>query len=190
MLRLMIKDDMWSRLKPVLKACGIHQKRNLRMTCEAIFWKMRTGAPWRDLPTEFGPWSSVYNQFNRWSQRGVWEKVFFEMRGELDNEWNFMDATVVKAHQHSIGAKGSHPQLQLIGKTAGGNTTKIHMICDSHGMPVDFVVTAGQVHDVQKAGELIALSEAECIVADKGYDSDEVRSKIKKRMQSPLFQQK
>ncbi len=139
------------------------------------------GSPWRDLPTEFGAWQSIYNQFNRWSKKGVWERLFFILRGELDSEWHFIDATIVKAHEHSIGVNKSKPEKQRIGKSAGGNTTKIHMLCDSHGNPIDFELTQGQVHDVRLADVLIKRSDAEYLVADMGYDSGRVRTKIKKK---------
>ncbi len=181
MLRLMLTDDMWSRVSPALHKCGVYDKKRLRIIMEGILWRMRTGSPWRDLPREFGSWKTIYNQFNRWSQRGILERLFFILRGELDKEWHFMDASVVKAHQHSIGVNDSEPHEQSIGKTAGGNTTKIHMLCDSHGNPIDFDITQGQVHDVKQAEYLIRRSDAEYIVADKGYDSDKLRAKIKKK---------
>lgn len=183
MLRLMLTDDMWSRVRPALYACGVYEKKRLRIIIEGILWRMRIGSPWRDLPTEFGPWKTIYNQFNRWSKRGILERLFFILRGELDKEWHFMDATIVKAHQHSIGVMGSSPQKQGIGKTAGGNTTKVHMLCDSHGNPIDFDITPGHVHDVKQAEYLIRRSDADYIVADKGYDSDKLRTKIKKKNQ-------
>ncbi|RDB35091.1 MAG: transposase, partial [Spirobacillus cienkowskii] len=72
MLRLMITDQLWSRLTPLLKEFKIHFSNRIRIFMEAVFWKLRTGAPWRDLPTEFGSYSTVFNKFNRWSKLGIW----------------------------------------------------------------------------------------------------------------------
>ena len=79
----MITDPMWSRLAPLLKEFKIHFSNRIRIFMEAIFWKLRTGAPWRDLPTEFGSYSTVFNKFNRWSKHGIWQELFLRIRGEL-----------------------------------------------------------------------------------------------------------
>jgi transposase len=112
---------------------------------EAVFWKLRTGAPWRDLPIEFGSYSTVFNKFNRWSKHGIWQKLFLKIRGELDNEWNFIDSTIVKDHQHSVNSK--YKKRECIGRSVCGNSSKMHMLSDSHGNPIDFIISEGQVHD-------------------------------------------
>jgi transposase len=71
---------------------------------EAIFWKHRTGAPWRDLPEEFGSWNSVFSRFNRWSKAGLWQTILEVLRVEADPEWLMIDATIIRAHQHAAGA--------------------------------------------------------------------------------------
>jgi len=77
MLRLNLSDEKWAVWEKNLRACGVYNTEKLRLVVEGILWRIRTGAPWRDLPTEFGPWKTVYNQFNRWSKKGIWEKIFF-----------------------------------------------------------------------------------------------------------------
>ena len=144
---------------------------------EGILWRFRTGAPWRDLPTEFGCWKSIFNRFNEWSKTGVWQELFSIVRGELDNEWNFIDGTYIKAHQHASGGI-EHADVKTIGRSRGGHTTKIHMLADAHGNPAEFSITCGNVHDVSEADKLIALSEAEHIIGDKGYDCERLRSQI------------
>ena len=78
----------------------------------AILWKLATGAPWRDLPERYGPWPSVYTRFRRWTQVGVWDRIFAAVQrqadaaGELNWELHFVDGTVIRAHQHAAGAKG------------------------------------------------------------------------------------
>jgi hypothetical protein len=117
---------------------------------------LRTGCPWRDLPDSFGPWSSVYNQFNRWSRKGTWKKIFEDLRVDVDNEWNFMDGTIVKAHQQASG--GGKGEETAIGRSRGGLTTKVHMLADANGNPITFELTAGQVHDVSLAEILLDSS--------------------------------
>lgn len=173
MLRLMLTDESWSRLIPILLDCGIYFKPGLRLVVEGILWKLRTGSPWRDLPDEFGPWSTVFANFNRWSKTGKWRQVFESLRTDPDNEWNFIDGSIVSAHQHAAGAAGGGDES--IGKSRGGNTSKIHLLSDANGNPIELVVTAGQVHDVKMADYLIDRSDAEILIADKGYDSQAVR---------------
>src|SRR3990167_6838001 len=103
----------------------IYDKSNLRMAVEAMLYRMRVGCPWRDLPVEFGCWHSIYQQFNRWSSKNKLMKIFKDLVQEPDLEWEFIDGCIVRAHQHSSGAAGG--DAQAIGKSVGGNTTKIHM---------------------------------------------------------------
>jgi transposase len=76
-----------------------------------ILWILRTGAPWRDLPERYGPWTTVSNRFYRWRKQGIWDKVLAELQreadilGEIDWELHFVDSTTVRAHQHSSGGK-------------------------------------------------------------------------------------
>ena len=89
MARLLLTDSLWDRLLEAIKKTNAYQTDNLRMTIEGILWRFRTGAPWRDLPEEFGSWKTIFNRFNSWSKIGVWQDLFGLIRGELDNEWNF-----------------------------------------------------------------------------------------------------
>lgn len=75
-----------------------------RLFVEAVLWIARTGRPWRDLPSQFGPWNSVYQRFARWSRSGVWHRVFAPLAQDADFEEVFIDGTIVRAHQPAAGA--------------------------------------------------------------------------------------
>ena len=116
-------------------------------------------------------------------------RVFKALVQEPDLEWGFIDGSIVKAHQHSAGAASE--EHQAIGKSVGGNTTKIHMAVDSHGLPIDFDITGGEVHDCKIAPEFIEkLPVADFTIADKGYESEEVREVIRKKSSVPVIPRK
>ena len=189
MARLMLSDELWSKLKEIMLQHQIYNKPNLRMMVEAMLYRMRVGCPWRDLPVEFGFWHSIYQQFNRWSCKEKLMKVFKDLVQKPDLEWEFIDGSIVKAHQHSSGGVGE--ENQAIGKSVGGNTTKIHMAVDAFGLPIEFMLTGGEVHDAKAASALIKrLPRADYTVADKGYDSEEIRNQIRDKSSTPIIPRK
>ena len=129
--------------------CGIYQTKNLRMTIEEILYKLRTGCPWRDVPSAFGQWNSIFRCFNRWSLHGKLKEIFYALAKDPDHEWIFIDGSIVKAHQHSSGAVRGNETA--IGKSVAGNSTKIHMAVDAMGLPIQFIITGGEVHDSKMA---------------------------------------
>ena len=166
MPRLMLADEHWSKLRKILREVGVCDKPALRRMVEGMLYRLRTGCPWRDLPEYFGRWNSIYKKFNAWSASGKWRCVFRKLVIDPDLEWEFIDGSYVKAHQHSTGAVGE--DSQAIGKSRAGNTSKIHLAVDSCGLPIEFLVTGGETHDSKAASELIAqLPAAEAVVADK-----------------------
>jgi transposase len=177
MARTILTDEHWSRLKPILLAESIYDKSDLRLTVEGMLYRMRVGCPWRDLPGFFGSWNMVYKRFRAWCQSGKWWRVAKALISDPDLEWAFIDGTYAKAHQHSAGAIGPSPQA--IGKSRAGLTTKLHLAVDAYGLPIEFRITGGQVHDSVVAPVLIAqLRDAQAIVGDKGYDSLRIRARI------------
>lgn len=107
--RDVLTDSQWERIENLLPGrvgyVGGTSPDN-RLFLEAVIWVLRTGSPWRDLPERFGLWKSVYNRFNRWSNIGVWERVFEALCQDPDFEYVMIDSTIVRAHQHAAGAKG------------------------------------------------------------------------------------
>lgn len=189
MARLMLSDELWSKLRGIMLQHRIYDKPTLRLIVEAMLYRMRVGCPWRDLPAEFGCWNSIYQQFNRWSSKAKLMSIFKALVHDPDLEWQFIDGSIVRAHQHSSGAMGN--ENQAIGKSVGGNTTKIHMAVDACGFPIEFDLTGGEVHDCKAAPELIdKLPASEHTIADKGYDSEDVREQIRNKSSHPVIPRK
>ena len=105
--RYELSDSEWERIKDLLPGKQSDVGRTAednRTFLNAVFWIARCGAPWRDLPERYGNWNSVYQRFNRWSKKGVWERIFEELQ-EPDLDWVMIDSTSIRAHQHAAGQK-------------------------------------------------------------------------------------
>src|SRR3954466_9349252 len=128
-----LSDVEWERLAPLLppqrpKVGGPNKAH--RGVVNGILWKLRTGAPWRDLPERYGPWASVHTRFRRWRLAGVWDRVLAAVQTEADAEgkldWSvhYMDGTVIRAHQHAAGAKGGTLQRRPSGAAKAGSAQR------------------------------------------------------------------
>jgi len=189
MARRMLTDELWSKLREILRQHRIYDKPFLREMVEGMLYRLRVGCPWRDLPAEFGYWNTIFQKFNRWSSQNKLMMIFKILVHEPDLEWEFIDGSIVKAHQHSAGAASD--EEQAIGKSVAGNTTKIHMAVDGFGLPIEFEITGGEVHDCKIAPELIAkLPASDYVIADKGYDSEELREIIRNKSSIPVIPRK
>jgi transposase len=111
-----LTDEEWGRLEPLLPAHPRqgHRWNDHRLVINGIFFRTRTGCPWRDLPGHFGIWKTVYNRHRRWSGDGTWEMILDRLRAGCDEaegaDWTVAaDATVVRAHQHAAGARRAPP---------------------------------------------------------------------------------
>ena len=119
--RSWIDDRQWARVRAVLLGWPRRGRpgNDDRRFFEAVVWWRRTGAPWRDLPAEFGPWKTVFNRFDRWSKTGRWDDLFKALQRDVDAEWQSIDSTINRAHQHSMGAKGGLASMELASLEAG-----------------------------------------------------------------------
>ena len=111
MARLLMGDAEWAFYEPFLIAIrgrGGRPASNHRLLLDAIFWIARTGSPWRDLPEEFGKWSSVYRRFRRWTLAGLWDLILSALNdsGASPGQVQMIDSTVIRAHHLAAGAKG------------------------------------------------------------------------------------
>lgn len=108
MRRYGLRDDQWDRIKDLLPgrvgSVGVTAADN-HLFVEAVLFRYRAGIPWRDLPERFGDWKNVHRRFSRWAKTGVWERIFRHLAADADNEYAMIDSTIVRAHQHSAGAK-------------------------------------------------------------------------------------
>ena len=106
--RYALREEQWAKIKDLLpgrkETVGVTAKDN-RLFVEAILYRYRAGIPWRDLPERFGDFRVVHTRFSRWSKKGIWEQIFQLLAADADNEYVMIDSTVVRAHQHSAGAK-------------------------------------------------------------------------------------
>ena len=117
-----ISDRVWNILAPLLPGgpgkVGRPAQDNRRFS-NAVFWVLRTGAPWRDLPPDYGDGCAVHRRFSRWRKKGVWAQLPEAVIDEPDPEWLMIDANPAKVHQHGTGAVGGN---QVVGRTKGGPT--------------------------------------------------------------------
>ena len=105
-MRFDLSDDEWALLEPLLPKSRKSARVDDRKIVNAIFYVLRTGMPWRDLPARYGPYTTAYNRFNRWSRRGIWKVVFDKLASKSRDSLYLIDSTVVKAHRAASGAKG------------------------------------------------------------------------------------
>lgn len=191
MIRGLMTDDEWAIVEPFLTTPSLRGGRppaNHRRVLDGILWICRVGAPWRDLPEAFGNWNSIWRQFRRWCESGVWDVLLQGLAdggGELD-ALQMLDSTTIRAHRCAAGETGGI-QFQALGRSRGGFTTKVHLRCNAAGLPVGVVLTTGEAHDVTAYDALMEQRDSDpgAMLADKGYDSDAIRHDLQDRGSAP-----
>ena len=104
-----LREDQWERISGALsgrEGCVGRPVSDNRKFVEAVIWIGKNGGRWRCLPKEYGKWSGVHKRFKRWSDKGIWQMIFNTLVEDADMEWVMIDSTIIRAHQHSAGAKG------------------------------------------------------------------------------------
>jgi transposase len=167
--RFDLTDGQWEVLEPLLpvpKGPGRPSKWTKRQLIDGIRWRVRVGAPWRDVPGCYGSWQAVYSLFRRWQRAGVWARIVAGLQGRADAAglitWEVsVDSTIARAHQHAAGARTrpdeqaeppgeageDEPADHALGRSRGGLTTKIHLSCEQGQKVLSLLVTAGQRGD-------------------------------------------
>lgn len=107
MARLDLTDFEWGLIQPLLlnKPRGVARVDDRRVL-DGIFWVLRTGSPWRDLPERYGPYTTVYNRFNRWAKAGVWVQAFETLVENSPDSMQVVDSSIIRAHQQAAAQKG------------------------------------------------------------------------------------
>jgi transposase len=199
-----LTDAQWQRLAPLLPAVssnGRPPKWEKRQLIDGIRWRIRIGAPWRDVPAEYAPWPTVYGLFRRWQRDGTWDKILSALQAAGDAQgrigWTVsVDSMTSRAHQHAAGARkdghlqkeppgGVHdePADHALGRSRGGLTTKTHLACEQGQKVLSMVVTAGHRGDspqfipvlrrirVTRLGVGRPRTCPDVVLADKAYTS-------------------
>src|ERR1019366_287038 len=166
--RLDLTDEQWARLEPLLPVptrSGRPSEWTKRQLIDGIRWRVRVGAPWRDVPDCYGSWRAVYALFRRRQRAGAWAQIVTALQTRADAAglitWDVtVDSTIARAHQHAAGARrhpgqqqeppgglSAEPDAHALGRSRGGLTTKIHLACEQGQKVLSLVVTAGQRGD-------------------------------------------
>lgn len=106
MARYDLSETEWRLIAPLLpnKPRGVARVDDRRVM-NGIFYVLRTGSPWRDLPERYGPYTTVYNRYNRWAKAGVWLRIFETMAARSPQSLHLIDSSIIRAHQHAAGGK-------------------------------------------------------------------------------------
>ncbi|WP_370973552.1 IS5 family transposase [Amycolatopsis sp. cg9] len=212
--RFDLTDEQWAALEPLLPEPSRPGRPSLwskRQLVDGIRWRVRTGAPWRDMPVGYGSWAAAYGLFRRWQRAGVWQQILTALQALAEAAgritWDVsVDSTIARAHQHAAGArkraicKLSRPagppssrKDHALGRSRGGWTTKLHLGCEQGQKPLSIVLTAGQRGDspqfipvlagirVPRPGVGRPRTRPDRVLADKAYTSKANRAHLRDR---------
>ncbi len=175
-----ISEYAWSKILSFLKTCKniyIGSKKRCKHFVEAIYWMSRTGAQWRELHDRYGKWNSVFKRFDALSKKGIWGELLQFCIKDPDLEYIMIDATIVRAHACAAGY--GDQTNEGLGRSKGGFTSKINAKVDALGNPLKFIITPGQRNDCTQASLLLKNVNGSYVMADKAYDSNNIRKQIK-----------
>jgi len=131
MARFDLTDFEWSVIQPLLptKTRGV-KRRDDRQVLNGIFWRLRTGAPWADIPARYGPHTTCVNRFNRWRRAGIWAMLLREVSKAYQGDIQMIDSSSIRVHQHAANGKKKRSDPVALSAIAGnhlpGNTWAVH----------------------------------------------------------------
>ena len=151
---------------------------------QGILWVLRDGAPWRDLPEHYGPYTSCSN---RWRKNGVWDRVMDAIAEAYDGNIQMIDSSSVRVYQHAAGKKRGPGRC--MGRSRGGLTTKIHAVVDASGLPLRHALSPGQAADSTLAVPLLddQLLPDSFVLGDKAYDAVWIRTMVEEQDAVPII---
>ena len=168
--RYELTDFEWSIIQPLLpnKPRGVARADDRRVL-NGIYWRLRTGSPWADIPERYGPATTCYNRFVRWREIGVWDRIFEAVSKAYDGDLQMIDSSSVRVRQHAANVKrgpeaaqGYDAPARCMGRSRGGLTTKIHARVDANGLPITLKLTEGQAHDGRSAADMRSMRRRAC----------------------------
>nr|WP_232794911.1 IS5 family transposase [Kitasatospora sp. NRRL B-11411] len=201
-----MSDAEWAVLSRFLPSSGTagRPRSDDRVVLNGIVWKLRTGSAWRDAPERYGSWQTLYTRFRRWALDGTFSRMLRQVQAEKDAvgdiDWLVsVDSTVVRAHQHAAGGRKRGDRNRdetadhALGRSRGGLSTKVHLVCDGRGRPLGFVLSGGNTNDctrfeavlesirVPRIGPGRPRTRPGHVIADKGYSSRRIRAYLRRR---------
>lgn len=177
----LITEKEFNRIRKHLPAPGTRKRIDDRYIISGIIWVIKHGASWRQVPEFYGKWTTIYSRFKRWSEKGIFQKIFKYFSSKLKKKCIAMiDSTYTKTHR-TAASMASDKQDRKIGRSRGGLTTKIHFLCNDEAKPMDIIITGGEVHDIKVAPELVSRNKMKCLLADKAYGSKKFRKLLADR---------
>ena len=183
-------DNQWAVIEPFMpKNQPGPERKDDRQIISGTVHVLTSGCRWCDCPAAYGPSTTVYNRFNRWSRRGFWTAMLAALaKAGWSGEAAAIDATYVKAHRTAQGGQRG-ARAQAIGPSRGGQTTKIHALTDVLGRPGVLLLTPGNASDVTTAPAVLAEAPGRIrrLAADKGYDADWLRADLRDQGITPVI---
>ena len=181
-----------------------------RPIINGILWRLHAGTPWADIPARYGPYQTIYDRYTWWRRDGTWDRIMTALQLQLDaqglldwDQWS-LDGTIVRAHHAAAGAPHDpvdgpdEPTDHALGRSVGGFSTKIHLLVDSTGVPLDAILTPGQTHEstqVETVLEHVALPRItphrrrlpHRLAADRAYDAQRIRHWLRQHGITPVI---
>lgn len=185
-----INDENWQKIYAILRqlpTIRTGSESKTRRFLEGVYFILRTGAQWRELPYYYGKWRSVHKRYESWCRKGIWAFILETFTVDCDKEWFMIDATIVRAHPCAAGYERNQNEREALGRSKGGFTTKIHAIVDALGQAIRFILTSGNRNDITQAPHLIEGLENTQIIADKAYDADSLIDQIESQQCIPVI---